>query len=413
MWKIRLDQDTVIERFINVHGYKYNYSLVEYVSMHVKVKIICEKNNHGMFLQTPANHLSNHGCAKCAFEMVSNSQRLTLEEFIIRANNKHEFIYDYSKFIYINIHTKGIIICNKDDHGEFLQEPNAHINTGEGCPECGRQRIYDSHRMSLEEFLDRSFKINGNRYDYSLITTINNVKENLLIICNKNNHGIFYQCADAHLNAKAGCPKCAHDNLRGTLKEFIEISYIVHGKKYDYSKFIYLGTFIKGIIICKKNHHGEFLQDANSHQSGKGCPKCTESAGERMIRVFLEKNDITYIPQKTFDDCRNGIVHKNSPKGKMYLFDFYLPDFNKIIEFDGSYHYSPDFLKNIGIKHAKHHTLESYNRGVLRDETKTNYCNNSNIKLLRIPFWNILLKKPSTIKEIENYIKEFIGFDKL
>lgn len=41
----------------------YDYSLVEYKNMHTKVKIICPK--HGVFEQTPHNHLKLAGCPKC------------------------------------------------------------------------------------------------------------------------------------------------------------------------------------------------------------------------------------------------------------------------------------------------------------------------------------------------------------
>ena len=56
-----------IEKFIedanNIHNNRYNYSKSEYINSEEKVCIICEK--HGEFWQTPANHLSYHGCPKC------------------------------------------------------------------------------------------------------------------------------------------------------------------------------------------------------------------------------------------------------------------------------------------------------------------------------------------------------------
>lgn len=58
---------TKTEEFIQkakfVHGDKYNYSKVEYVGTHNKVKIICPK--HGEFEQTPSKHLFGRGCAIC------------------------------------------------------------------------------------------------------------------------------------------------------------------------------------------------------------------------------------------------------------------------------------------------------------------------------------------------------------
>ena len=56
-----------IEKFIenanSIHNNKYDYSKAEYINSSEKICIICPK--HGEFWQTPANHLSYHGCPKC------------------------------------------------------------------------------------------------------------------------------------------------------------------------------------------------------------------------------------------------------------------------------------------------------------------------------------------------------------
>ena len=62
----RLDDTTVISRFVKKHGKKYDYSKVRYKSNLSKVEIICPK--HGVFSQEPANHWKGHGCMRCAVE---------------------------------------------------------------------------------------------------------------------------------------------------------------------------------------------------------------------------------------------------------------------------------------------------------------------------------------------------------
>lgn len=57
------------EIFINkankIHNNMYDYSLVNYKNVNIKVKIICEK--HGSYLKSPKNHLYNkQGCPKCS-----------------------------------------------------------------------------------------------------------------------------------------------------------------------------------------------------------------------------------------------------------------------------------------------------------------------------------------------------------
>jgi hypothetical protein len=61
--KKQLTTEEFIARAREVHGDKYDYSMVEYVGMHSEVIIICSK--HGDFLQTPHTHLKGAGCGKC------------------------------------------------------------------------------------------------------------------------------------------------------------------------------------------------------------------------------------------------------------------------------------------------------------------------------------------------------------
>ena len=124
--KQTLGKETFITKAKKTHDNKYDYSLVEYVNSHAKIKIKCSK--HGVFEQTPTKHLSRQGCPSCG-----NSKKLTKEEFIEKANNIHNNKYKYNKVDYTNAVTKIVISCYK--HGSFKQTPNAHL-CGHGCPKC-------------------------------------------------------------------------------------------------------------------------------------------------------------------------------------------------------------------------------------------------------------------------------------
>ena len=114
--------------FINkcsiIHNNKYDYSLVEYKSMHKKIKIICKE--HGDFLQTPINHINLHGCKKCGIDIIKIKNTKKLDDFLEKSNLKHGNKYDYSLSNYINAKTKIIIICR--EHGPFEQEPHSHLS---------------------------------------------------------------------------------------------------------------------------------------------------------------------------------------------------------------------------------------------------------------------------------------------
>lgn len=130
--------ESFIEKAIEIHGTKYNYDKVKYLSNHKKVIITCPI--HGDFEQTPANHthkLNSQGCPKC-----SGRYPLNTDDFILRANEKHDYYYDYSEVVYKSITSLVKIIC--PFHGVFEQKASVHLN-GSGCQKCrlpkGEQKI--------------------------------------------------------------------------------------------------------------------------------------------------------------------------------------------------------------------------------------------------------------------------------
>ena len=113
----------------------------------------------------------------------------------------------------------------------------------------------------------------------------------------------------------------------------------------------------------------------------KGCPFCKKklthySKGERAIQDLLNKNKIKYIDQYIFKDCCDK---------KPLPFDFYLPDHNIIIEFDGEHHYFPVNFNGITDEHAK----LSYEQTKKHDKIKNYYCEDNGIDIIRIPYWEL------------------------
>lgn len=108
------------------------------------------------------------------------------------------------------------------------------------------------------------------------------------------------------------------------------------------------------------------LQDLFTGRN-RGCPKCYQfkSAGEQRIRNYLDNHSLNYIPQKTF-----------APLNKSkYRFDFFLPDYNLAIEYQGEQHYRDNkFFK------------DSLEKVQARDEIKRAFCKNNNIELLEIKY---------------------------
>jgi hypothetical protein len=135
----RLSSNGFIQKAMLVHGGMYDYSFVKYKNNRTNVKIKCYV--HGIFEQTPSNHLRGKGCPYCA-----NNVLLTTDEFIAKAKLIHGNKYDYSMVDYSGNRFPVNIICRK--HGVFSQVPYVHL-AGSGCPVCGRESQQE-HRNTKE-----------------------------------------------------------------------------------------------------------------------------------------------------------------------------------------------------------------------------------------------------------------------
>ena len=344
----RKTTEEFIEDAKKVHGDKYDYSLVEYKNAYSKIKIICPI--HGEFEQEASSHLRSN-CNKCS---IDDKKGNTLD-FIEKSKNIYDNKYDYSLVEYITNNKKVKIIC--PEHGIFEQIPRTHIS-GSGCRLC----YNDKRTKNTDFFIEKGNKIHNNKYDYSLVNyTHNNNK--VKIICPI--HGIFEQKPNIHLIG-CGCVKCSIDDKKSNTSDFIEKCKKIHDNKYDYSLVEYETAQIKVKIICPE--HGVFNITPHNHLFSKGCPKCHKSKNEIVVEKYLINKNIRYIAQKTFNDC---IYKRKLP------FDFYLPNHNICIEYDGQQHFN-----SISIWGGD----EAFVKNKIRDEIKNEYCKNNNIRLIRIKY---------------------------
>lgn len=131
----RMTTEEFIEKARFTHQKKFNYSEVEYINSHTKVKILCKI--HGQFLQRPLNHLKGKGCRKCANQGVSLQKRI--DDF----RSIHGDKYDYSLVDYRGNKSNIVIIC--PIHGEFKQTPSVHL-LGCGCQKCAYENRLEYHQ---------------------------------------------------------------------------------------------------------------------------------------------------------------------------------------------------------------------------------------------------------------------------
>lgn len=119
-----------------------------------------------------------------------------------------------------------------------------------------------------------------------------------------------------------------------------------------------------GNIIQTRIHN---LTDGSTQSCG-----CLQSHGEQRIIEILQQNNIYFEKQKSFSTCIN-------PKtNKLLFFDFYLPKYNLLVEYDGEQHF---YSNNRGWN-----TNQNVEEIQYRDNIKNNWCQKNNIKLIRISY---------------------------
>lgn len=362
--KNRSNREEFIEKAKKIHP-EYDYSLVEYNNARTKVNIICTE--HGIFSVTPDSLLRGTKCNECMkIKRIQNS-RDSKDEFIIKAKKVHPE-YNYSLVKYINSQTKVTVICSK--HGKFLIRPNTLIMGG-GCWNCSVEYRASLCRFTTEEFIEKA-KNKHPEYDYSKVNYIN-ANTKIKIICPK--HGEFLTSPQTILYRSIGCINCAFERIaeKNTLSQDEAIKRMKKiFPEYDYSQVLYKSNSDKVKVICLK--HGAFDIVPSSIFQGHGCPTCKMPKGELYIRNWLVINGIIFETQKKYKEL-----------GKL-SYDFYIPDWNLLIEYNGEQHY--------GIVPYFNHNPRSDKYGLMglriqfeNDMKKKNFAISKGIKLLTIPYW--------------------------
>lgn len=289
--------------------------------------------------------------------------------------------YFYVKAKHLSPHSSAKIKVHCDYCGNEYSTQYALITTGrkviskDCCSHCVGKKASD---VSLKKRALKSITLakeiceaNG----YELITTVDeyvDIKMPIKFRCSK--HGIQTMSLDNLLHGHK-CIKCSYE-IRADSKRFSndyiksEIESINNNKWLNSSE--YKDVFTHNLRIqcglCGREFSTSFANYIK-HDINR-CSSCSqkESKGELKIRKLLDEYGIEYTQEKRFADCKDK---------KPLPFDFYLPKSNLIIEFDGKHHYTPVRGE------------ENYQKTVNHDKIKNEYCIQNNIKLLRIPYWDI------------------------
>ena len=346
-----------------------------------------------------SNHTHNKGCPYCAGVKVGQSNCLATKNPELAkewhpTKNGNLTPYDVTCGSGKDVWWQ----CNKNPKHEWQAIINSR-NDEKGCPYCSHKIISEDNNFKVTNPI-LALEWNYTRNDKSPEEYAPNSGDFVWWQC-KDNSKHEWQDTIAHRNDKKenrNCPYCSGHRPSEDYNLLIDNPKLC--EEWDYSKNIKNPEELTpnsgkyAWWICKDCKHEWYATiDSRNKNNGtsNGCPECNKSKGEKKCKeVFLckmffeitqvkydnlsdtDKNNNTYfISQKTF----NGLVGLGN--GSL-SYDFYLPKYNCLIEYQGQYHDGT----------VSNQTEEQFKYQQEHDRRKKEYAQNNNINLLEIWYWD-------------------------
>lgn len=344
--------------------------------INTNTKIACKCNICGNeWNPYPRDLLKGMGCPVCRNKQSGDKRRKTNEQFLLELSYITNTIIPIES--YKGALEKILVECTECGNKWYV-EPHSLLQ-GKGCNVCSSINGGIKQRKTHSQFVSEMYEKYPNIIINSQYITMHH---NINFTC-LNCHNTFDRIA-ADIFYNGGCPICNINNLPQrqpkTLDQFLNDLYKVN------SNIIYLDGYTKASaklhVKCKICGH-DWWAMGTSLTSGFGCPVCNMSHGERKIGTYLNDNNIYYISQKTFD----GLIGVG---GGNLSYDFYLPHYNLLIEYQGEFHDGTVKMQtDIDLLRQQEH-----------DKRKRQYAQEHNIQLLEIWYYEF--------DDIENILNNYL-----
>lgn len=263
-------------------------------------------------------------------------------------------------------------ICSKHKEKGIQTALKYNLKKRKCCRFCNR------YKPPKNEVLDDLKQINP---QIEILSDFNGVMNKVDYICNIHNYKSNKELR-ALLKGK-GCPYCGFEKLSKSKCHTKDDAETVLKK--NNPNIIILDDYVSGVysynLQCKKCGHIWFGKIYSTHT----CPNCERFYKcEQIVGEILTDNNIQFIFQKRFDECRDK---------KTLPFDYYLPKNNICIEYQGRQHY----MSNKHFDGEKGFIIRQKH-----DQIKRDYCKDNGITLIEIPYTY------DTREKIEDFLKDKI-----
>lgn len=318
-----------------------------------------------------------HDCPNCAKETRKNSLKIIAES---RLKSEEQFRKELKEKqpnlipndTYIGNDKKYHCICSIHNI-DVYKTPGKYL-IGQGCQLCAIKKNKCATRYTDDSYSELLRLWNPTLIKKSCYCGIKNRINIECSIC-----GYNWSPISASLVGEdhVGCPNCAGNAIK-TPKQFKKELSISHPYLILLTDYVRANIPVK--VYCTKCKR-TFKVTPNKLQQGQHCICVKESHGEFKIRMFLHDNNVEFEQYKTFDDlCGVG--------NRVLSYDFFVPNSNLLIEFQGEQHDHPVSFYGNGST-TKENLEEKFKKQQEHDRRKREYACVNNFKLLEIWYYDL------------------------
>lgn len=310
----------------------------------------CEEHNFE-WTPTPNSLLQGNGCTLCRQDY-GKSQKLQAK---YNFENQVHITNPYTEILGEYVDSKTHIKCKCKKCGHVWESLPSNLLNGYACIKCSgnKKKTTEEYQKCVTDIFP-NIKVIG-EYKAARFKV-----KHQCCTC-----GYIWETKPTHILSRHGCPRC-NGCAKKSHEQYVEELQNITSTIEVLDKYVNTITKIKHrCLIC--GHIWE-AKPANLLHLQQGCPQCKESHGEKQITEYLKQVDVEFIPQYKFSNCKN---IKSLP------FDFYLPEYNLCIEYDGLQHYKP--IEFFGGE-------KEFLKRQQNDNIKTDFCEKNNINLIRIRY---------------------------
>ena len=341
----------------------------------------------------PRDFIAGRRCPKCYGTFKKTNEDFIGEVFEL-VGNEYEVLSEY-------INTVSPITLKHNICGRVYETKPSYFLSGSRCYECAIKLRGERRNKTHAQFVEEVFSLVGDEYE--VIGSYTKAVDK--IILKHNVCGTEYDVTPNGFLGGRRCRKCFAAREIDT-KVFKEDIYELVGNEYQV-----LGEYSNNYTPILMKHmecENSFSVIPSSFKTGRRCSYCFQSIGERIVYDVLKEIELSFVKEQKFAECRNV---------SLLRFDYYIEG-KILLEYDGRHHFEiVNFSEDVEVAKADFERMQE------NDRIKNQFCIDSDILLIRIPYWDInrikeiliaillqhgLLNKPQTKVNYKSNIKKYI-----